>query len=121
MPLALLIDDDPSNLVMLEDFLELQGYSTITTTSGIEGFFIAKARQPDIILTDVLMPDDTWDGITTIHHLKSHILTKHIPIVALTAIDSIRSKEQLGCDQLFHRPFQMKQLLTAFDEVIPAY
>ncbi|MGB3299619.1 MAG: response regulator [Phormidesmis sp.] len=80
----LVIDDEEAIRIILKAVLEITaGWTVLVSASGIEGVTMAQAEQPDAILLDVIMPE--LDGIAVFHKLKAQPLTKHIPVIFLTA------------------------------------
>jgi signal transduction histidine kinase/ligand-binding sensor domain-containing protein/DNA-binding response OmpR family regulator len=101
----LIIDDNPDILDYLKDILS-EYYSVLLATNGNEGFKIASAEIPDLIVSDVMMPGK--DGITLCKELKSQIITSHIPIILLTARSSTVFEIQglqTGADDYVTKPF----------------
>lgn len=81
---VLVIDDEEAIRIILKAALEFTaGWTVLMSASGIEGITMAQAEQPDVILLDVMMPE--LDGIAVFRKLKAQPLTKHIPIIFLTA------------------------------------
>lgn len=81
-------------------------FDIITASNGKEGLEKARETLPDIILSDVMMPE--MDGNEMCHLLKTDLRTCHIPIVLLTAKDSTTSREegyQSGADSYITKPF----------------
>lgn len=101
----LIIDDNPDILDYLKDILS-DSYTILMAENGDEGFKIASAEIPDLIVSDVMMPGK--DGITLCKELKSQIITSHIPIILLTARSStvfeIEGLET-GADDYITKPF----------------
>jgi CheY-like chemotaxis protein len=80
----LLIDDDDDIREIAQLSLELgAGWSVLTAGSGVEGIAIAREKQPDAILLDVMMP--VLDGPATLARLREDDRTRSIPVVFLTA------------------------------------
>ncbi len=79
---VLAIDDDPRALELTRATLEPHGFQVLTALSGEEGLEIAKRKQPDLIILDLLMPD--LDGFEVSKALKEEPETAGIPIVILT-------------------------------------
>jgi CheY-like chemotaxis protein len=80
----LLIDDDDDIREVLATCLELLGgWEVFSAFSGNVGIEMAKAKQPDAILLDVMMPD--MDGLSTLRALKDEPTTRNIPVIMLTA------------------------------------
>jgi len=91
----LVIDDIDANVRLLEAKLTADYYEVLTATDGVTGLAIAAAEQPDIILLDVMMPG--MDGFQVCRRLKEDPVTRHIPVVLVTALDG-RSDRIAGLD-----------------------
>ncbi|MGB3788108.1 MAG: response regulator [Phormidesmis sp.] len=80
----LVIDDEEAIRIILKASLEMTvKWTVLVAASAEEGMVMAQAEQPDAILLDVMMPK--IDGITLFHQLKAQAMTKHIPVIFLTA------------------------------------
>ena len=80
----LLIDDEETIQEVVQLGIEIEsGWEVSVASSGLEGIDLAKLRQPDAILLDVMMPD--MDGISTLLQLKANSHTQSIPVIFLTA------------------------------------
>src|SRR5258708_31380789 len=80
---VLLVDDVPANLTVLAATLENEGYEILAVPNGSTSLKVASKAQPQLILLDILMPG--MDGLETCRRLKEDPLTKHIPVIFLTA------------------------------------
>lgn len=78
----LIIDDNEDIQNYLKGFLE-EEYNILVASDGKEGYDIAIAEIPDIVLSDVMMPKK--DGLELCKELKKNIITSHVPIIILTA------------------------------------
>lgn len=113
MDKILAIDDNQSNLnyisaILNVDFPECQIFLSL---SGKEGIEIARRELPDTILLDVLMPE--MDGFDICDILKSDPLTKHIPIVFLSALNELNYRIKglnKGADAFISKPFNRIEL-----------
>jgi DNA-binding response OmpR family regulator len=88
-------------------------YQVLTASNGKEGLDLAQQRIPDIILSDVMMP--VMDGFELCRLIKKDVRTSHIPVVLLTAKDSIQDKEEgyrCGADSYITKPFSVKLLIS---------
>lgn len=124
------IEDESDNIVVLivednPDILEYveQSFSGIfdvkTASNGRDGLEIAKSIVPDIIVTDIMMP--IMDGLEMSRLLKNDMVTSHIPIIMLTAKDTIADKEagyKIGVDSYLTKPFNSSLLLTRINNII---
>ena len=83
MAKVLVVEDTEVNRIMLSQRLQKRGFEVVLAVDGEEGVAKAKHDLPDIVLLDMNLPKmDGWDVAKV---LKHHNLTKHIPIIALTA------------------------------------
>ena len=107
MSKILLADDEKGLVTMMKHYFELSGYQVLTACCGAEALKQA-ARQPDIILLDINMPD--IDGLTVCQRIREHI---SCPILFLTArvetSDTIRGF-QAGADDYITKPFNILEL-----------
>lgn len=102
---VLIIDDNLEILNYLDDILN-DTYQILKASNGNEGFKIASEEIPDLIISDVMMPEK--DGITLCKELKSKITTSHIPIILLTARTSSVFEIQglqTGANDYITKPF----------------
>lgn len=79
---VLIIDDEASLLKMYTIKFEKMGFLVLTSQQGKEGFNIAKEKQPDLILLDVLLSGK--DGFSVLKKLKKDARTRDIPVIMLT-------------------------------------
>jgi len=112
-PKVLIVDDVPSNLKILRDALEPEGYKISGAPNGETALRIAAGALPDIILLDVVMSD--IDGYEVCRRLKENEATKHIPVIFVTMKDE---KENLiegfhvgGVDYIT-KPFEKEEVLV---------
>lgn len=91
-PVILIVDDNPTNLGVLADYLEDFDFEVIMAVDGEDGLETAIQTLPDIILLDVMMPK--MDGFEACKCLKANKTTRHIPIIFMTALTSEADKVQ---------------------------
>ncbi len=111
----IILNQDNKTILVVEDNKELQrylksalyeGYKVITADNGKEGWDAIQKQQPDIIISDVMMP--IMDGFELCKMVKSDIQTSHIPVILLTARTSITDKSeglQYGANIYMEKPF----------------
>ena len=95
---ALLVDDNPINLKLLDTFVKATGMKTAISESAKEALTLAKQQQFDLVLTDLHMPE--MDGIDLCHELRKIDAYKQTPIIVVTA-DIAQEKLQYLQDQGF--------------------
>ncbi|MCX5882322.1 MAG: response regulator [Deltaproteobacteria bacterium] len=80
----LIVDDEPDFSMIVQTYLEKEGFATEVAYNGVEGFEKIKANPPDAIVLDVMMPE--MDGFELCALLKKDSAYANIPIVLLTAV-----------------------------------
>lgn len=101
----LVVDDVEPNVRLLEAKLTLEYYEVLTACDGATALRIAADERPDIILLDVMMPG--MDGFETCRRLKADPVTRHIPVVLVTALDGREDKIKgldAGADDFVTKP-----------------
>lgn len=117
-PLILLTEDNPQMRQYLMDCLE-EDYRVIEGTDGQEGWEKALALLPDLIVTDVMMPNS--DGVEFCRKLKSDIRTSHIPVIFLTARTALEHRIEglmTGADAYLTKPFSCKHLQAMIESIL---
>lgn len=112
-PLVLIIDDDPTNRVVLQRILTSSGFATIQAETGSDGRFQALTHGPDLILLDIMMPGES--GFETLIRLKEEPTTSAIPVIFLSALDDLGSKVkgfELGAVDYVTKPFEPLEILA---------
>lgn len=112
-PCILIVDDEPLNIKLLDIVLRKNGYRTLSATSGPEARNLAAEHDPDLILLDVLMPDE--DGYATCELLKQHARTSEIPIIFISALTDTSSKVrglEVGGVDFISKPFEKAEVLA---------
>ena len=108
----LVIDDDEDVIALLRHHLTDAGYEVVYALSGVEGLAIAVRDVPDLIISDVRMPE--FDGFGLLAALRANSPTRAMPIVFLTILDdseSLTRAMRLGVDAYLHKPVQRNALL----------
>jgi len=113
---VLLVEDNEDNRFIYATALRYAGYDVIEAVSGTQGIEHARTRAPDLIMMDISIPDvDGWEATIV---LKADPLTRHIPIIAVTAHvlpgDERRSMEA-GCDGYLAKPVSPATLIAEVD------
>ncbi len=84
-PTIQVIDDDERNCRLLNAILQAEGYTVLLAHNGIDGIAMAKMKQPDLVLLDLMM--SAMDGFQVMHQLKDNALTRDIPVIVSSALD----------------------------------
>jgi signal transduction histidine kinase len=82
----LVVDDEPRNVLLLQDLLESRGYTVWTAADGQQGLALAQDRSPDVVLLDVMMP--RLNGFDVCRRLKADQRTAMIPVLLVTSLNA---------------------------------
>lgn len=85
MAKILVADDSATNLLLLTTVLGYAGHLVIEATDGVEAFEMARACHPDLVITDIIMPNK--GGAELVNCLRADPALAHIPIIFYTASD----------------------------------
>ena len=109
-PIVLILEDNPDMQLFVSDILQ-DNYQILTANNGKTGFELALENIPDLIVSDIMMPD--MDGLEMCQQLRNNERTNHIPVILLTA----RSTEEYqneglfaGSDDYITKPFNATNL-----------
>lgn len=113
MKIVLVIDDDPTMIEMVKDFLESYGYHVIPARNGQEALAKAEISKPDVLIVDVMMPG--VDGYETCRQLKQDPRLKGVPVIMFTASTDPKFNERAfaaGANFCVSKPFEMDRFLN---------
>lgn len=117
-PILLVVEDNPDiRDYIAESFSD--NFEVKTAANGRQGKESALKEIPDIIVSDIMMP--VMDGNEMCRELKKDVRTSHIPIILLTAKDSLKDKEegyQTGADSYLTKPFSASLLRSRIDNLL---
>ncbi len=108
---VLVIDDQPQSLEAMREALHPLGFEVWQALDGETGFVIARERQPDVILLDVMMPG--IDGYEVCRRLKADEETRLLPVVFFTGLDSRQARLkglEVGATDFLSKPFDLVEL-----------
>lgn len=117
-PLLLVVEDNPDIREYIRQSLS-DDFDILTAEDGSEGWTSAQERIPNIIVSDIMMP--VMDGIQLCRLVKDDIRTSHIPVILLTAKDSLHDKEEgytAGADSYLTKPFSAKLLHSRINNLL---
>lgn len=112
IPTILIVDDEPFNLEFLELVLKQQAYNILTASSGRNARKLAEQKQPDLILLDIMMPDENGFECASVLRLSPE--TSEIPIIFLSALDDDSSTSKgfdAGAADFIVKPFAYKDVI----------
>jgi two-component system, cell cycle response regulator len=110
----LVVDDNPDKLLLLETALKVAGYAVITATDGDEALAFIESYQPDLVITDVMMP--RMNGYELAQRIRANPLTKFIPVIMQTAagrrVEDLRRASEVGALGYITDPTDLDLLLA---------
>jgi two-component system phosphate regulon response regulator PhoB len=108
---VLIVDDEPDLIALLSDQVGMLGHEVAVARDGVEGIQIALARRPDVVVTDVIMPN--MDGAEMLQELRRRPETRDVPVIALTALTDLRTQRRmasLGVVGFISKPYELRDL-----------
>lgn len=118
-PIILLVEDTEDVIMMVSDYLELNGFKVVTARDGFEGVAQAQLTHPDLILMDIQMP--RMDGFEATQKLRSESGFKKTPIIALTALAMPNDRERClaaGMDEYITKPVHLRALVKLIENFL---
>ena len=118
-PTVLVVDDDPVILKLLQVNFELEGFRVLTAGDGREGVDTARAEHPDVVISDIMMPN--VNGLELLSQLKSSPETENIPVVVLWAkAQEVDVQDGLdhGADDYVTKPFDPLDLVERVQRLV---
>lgn len=107
----LVVDDSASVRKFVSVSLEMQGFSVITASDGMEALEKLPGEEVNLVITDLNMPN--MDGFELIKTLRENPAYKELPIIVLTSLSDQGSKEQgkaLGVESFVVKPFSLEKI-----------
>ena len=117
--LILIVEDNPKNLKLVRDALQVKGYQTIEVETGEEGIRVARERHPALVLMDIQLPGIS--GIEAFQQLRADPTTRAIPVIAVTASVMAQDRKRImaaGFDGFQGKPISVKELLETVRQIL---
>jgi DNA-binding response OmpR family regulator len=112
----LVIDDEPDTVFLLRGILEREGYEVEGASNGNEAIQRMKSYQPNLVISDMMMPQmDGWQTIQKLHEISD------IPIIILSVLDqkeSIVRALEMGADDYVTKPFNQTEVVARVESVL---
>lgn len=118
MQTALIIEDNPDNIVLITRLLEKAGYQTIPASTGKEGIEKTIQNMPDFIILDIQLPD--IDGREVLRRIREVETCAAIPIIAMTSYAMSGDREKLlasGCDGYIEKPIDPLRVISQIQQI----
>lgn len=115
----LVVDDEQDLLDLIEYNLKKEGYQVLKAENGIEALEVAREKNPDLMLLDIMMPK--MDGLEVCKTMRSDANLRHIPIIFLTARSDEKTEVEgldLGADDYVTKPISTTKLISRIKAVL---
>lgn len=120
VPIILVVEDRHDNLVLISHILIYLNYNFVTVSKGIDALELATRYEIDLVLLDLVLPDIS--GFEVIERLRKHILTKNMPIVAISALATEKDRDRAikaGCNDYLTKPYLIDDLKHKIQQQLP--
>src|SRR5215510_8957463 len=110
--LILIVEDNPKNLKLVRDTLQVKGYRTVEAGTGEEGVQLAREQHPALILMDIQLPG--MSGVEALQQLRADPATSAVPVIAITASVMPQDQKRImaaGFDGFQGKPISVRELL----------
>lgn len=114
MSTILIVEDNPRNMKLVRDVLQVKGYATLEATTAEDGIRLATEKLPDLVLMDIQLPG--MNGIDALRVLRGNPVTAKIPVVAVTASVMQQDRKlitEAGFDGYVGKPINLAEFLAA--------
>jgi two-component system, cell cycle response regulator DivK len=116
---VLIIEDNPRNLRLVRDVLNVKGFPTLEADNAEDGLALARAEQPDLVLMDVQLPG--IDGVEALRRLRQDPRTAGIRVLAVTAFAMKDDRDRFlaaGFDGYLEKPIDVRRLPETVAEML---
>lgn len=110
----LIVDDSSSNLLLISNFLESEGFTATTCVKGKDAMAQIAKDQPDLLMLDLMMPD--LDGITILETVRQSSEFANLPVIIVSAISEGEKREKaesLGVSDYILKPIEFEIIYNA--------
>ncbi len=114
----LVVDDTVDTRDLVHLYLKTAGYTVFMAADGGEGLYQAKMDEPDLIITDINMPN--LDGFAMIRELRATEQGANIPIIALTAYgeEQLEKAREAGANEAITKPMNLEELVELVNSLL---
>ena len=117
--LILIVEDNPKNLKLVRDVLQVRGYRTIEAGTGEEGVQLAREQHPALVLMDIQLPGIS--GVEAFQQLRADPATRTMPVIAVTASVMAQERQKVmaaGFDGFQGKPISVRELLETIRQIL---
>jgi len=110
---VMIVEDNELNMKLFRDLVQVSGYETLLTRSGLNVPELARTHRPDLILMDIQLPEVS--GLEVTKQLKADAELKAIPVIAVTAFAMKGDEEKIraaGAEDYMSKPISVPQFVS---------
>jgi CheY-like chemotaxis protein len=114
----LVVEDNADSRELLHFLLISKGYNVSTAVDGTEGLYRVKVEKPDLIITDLTMPN--MDGAELTMNIRQEPEISSVPIFVYTSFgsESTESAIKAGVTKIFYKPVDLEKMIDSIDEIV---
>ena len=114
----LVVEDNLDTRELIHLHLTTEGFTVVTASNGREGLYLASAEHPDLIITDISMPE--IDGLELVRQLRTQSEFESLPILVLTAfgVDQMDQAIKAGANRALNKPVHFDGLIDDVRELL---
>jgi len=119
MGLILIVEDNPRNMKLVRDVLQVKGHTTLEAVNAEDGIALAIEHVPELILMDIQLPG--MNGIQALGVLRGNPATRGIPVIAVTASVMQQDRKlitEAGFDGYVGKPINLAEFLDAVNSML---
>ena len=116
---VLIVDDVPTNVMLVQAILKKEGYTLLTANSGKKALEMTDVHNPNLILLDIMMPE--MDGYEALQKIKNDEKIKNIPVIAITAQAMTGDREKClaaGANGYVSKPVNVDELMAILNKIM---
>jgi twitching motility two-component system response regulator PilH len=121
MCLALVVDDDPTQQLIISKLLKKIGLDVIVASDGVEALEQVKSTSPVLVILDILMP--RMNGYEVCQQLKSNEKTQHLPVIMYSGqereFNFLNKKSKSGADAYLSKLCRPQELINTIHQLLP--
>ncbi len=116
---VMIVEDNPMNMRLFKDLLEMQGYRTVQSVDGADALDLARHRRPDLVIMDIQLPNVS--GVEITRRIRSDTEIAAIPIIAVTAFGRAGDEERFldkGFDAYLSKPISVQSFMDLVERFL---
>jgi len=118
---VMIVEDNELNMKLFRDLVEVSGYETVQTRSGLNVPELARQHRPDLILMDIQLPEVS--GLDVTRQLKADAELRTIPVIAVTAFAMKGDEERIraaGAEDYMSKPISVPDFIAMLKKFLAA-